>query len=134
MNKKCVLILPYFGKFNNYFQLFLKSCEKNPQYNWKIFTDNDECYVFPVNVEVIKTSLEEVKNIAESKLGFSICLDKPYKLCDYKPAYGLIFEEMIGEYEYWGHCDCDLIFGNLDKMLIPLLKKGYSKIRKIIKR
>ena len=27
MKKQCVLILPYFGKFNNYFSLFLRSCD-----------------------------------------------------------------------------------------------------------
>ena len=31
-NKKCVLILPYFGQFNNYFPIFLKSCGANPTY------------------------------------------------------------------------------------------------------
>lgn len=127
-NKKCVLILPYFGSFNNYFQLFLKSCEKNPTYDWIIFTDCSDKYDYPANVHVISMTLHELKKIAERKLGFPIRMETPYKLCDYKPAYGFLFEEYIKEYEYWGHCDCDLIFGNLEKILTPLLNKNYDKL------
>ena len=127
-NKKCVLLLPYFGKFNNYFQLFLNSCKKNPTYNWIIFTDCTDKYDYPVNVRVVPMTLYELKKIAEKKLGFSVRMETPYKLCDYKPAYGFLFEEYIEEYEYWGHCDCDLIFGNLEKMLTPLLSQNYDKL------
>lgn len=128
MIKKCVFILPYFGKFNNYFPLFLESCKKNSMYDWIIFTDCKEKYNYPENVDVISMTLDEMKKIAENKLGFSISMETPYKLCDYKPSYGFLFEEYIKDYEYWGHCDCDLIFGNLNEMLTPLLEKGYDKL------
>ena len=127
-NKKCLLILPYFGKFNNYFELFLKSCALNPGYNWLIFTDCKDEYNYPKNVCVVKMTLEELHKRANEKLGFEVSLDAPYKLCDYKPAYGFLFEEYIKGYEYWGNCDCDLLFGNLEKILTPLLNKGYEKL------
>ncbi|MCF2561212.1 hypothetical protein I6E06_01725 [Bifidobacterium boum] len=73
-------------------------------------------------------SLDEFKNIAAEKLGFSPCIPKPYKLCDFKPAYGLIAEDFIQGYEYWGHCDCDLLFGNLSGILTPILDLNYDKI------
>ena len=85
-NKKCILILPYFGKFNNYFELFLKSCALNPGYNWLIFTDCKDEYNYPKNVCVVKMTLEELHKRANEKLGFEVSLDAPYKLCDYKPA------------------------------------------------
>lgn len=126
--RQCLLILLYFGRFNNYFPLFLKSCSYNKKIDWLILTDTQDEYEYPPNVSVVYTVLEEVKLRAERKFGFSICMNNPYKLCDYKPSYGFLFEEYLKDYEYWGHCDCDLIFGNLDKMLIPLLKKGYDKL------
>ena len=126
--KKCVFILPYFGKFNNYFGLFLKSCGKNTEYNWLILTDDKEKYNYPSNVKVIYSTFDEIKELFKNKIGFEISLSSPYKLCDFKPTYGLVFEEYIQEYEYWGHCDCDVIFGNLDKMLSPLLNEGYDKL------
>ena len=52
MKKNCIFIIPYFGKFNNYFQLFLNSCSTNENYNWLILTDDDGKYDYPKNVEV----------------------------------------------------------------------------------
>lgn len=127
-NKRCVLILPYFGQFNNYFPFFLKSCGANPTYTWMIFTDNEFKYACPENVHVIKTTLDEIRKIANEKFGFKIVLESAYKLCDYKPAYGFLFEKYIKDFDYWGHCDCDLIFGNLEKNVTPLLNEDYDKL------
>lgn len=126
--KVCVLILVYFGRFNNYYPLFLKSCAMNPGFDWFIFTDNVDYYDYPENVFVIQTTLDEVRVKAREKFGFEVVLDSPHKLCDYKPAYGLLFENYIVEYKYWGYCDCDLIFGNLEQILLPLLNEGYDKL------
>lgn len=48
---KICLIIPYFGEFKNYFQLFLNSCANNPTINWLIFTDSDQAYFYPDNVK-----------------------------------------------------------------------------------
>ncbi|KAA8820752.1 DUF6625 family protein [Bifidobacterium vespertilionis] len=127
-DKQCVFILPYFGKFNNYFPLFLRSCGYNPSFDFFIFTDNTVEYDYPSNVHVISMTLDEFKTIAKSKLGFPPCIPSPYKLCDFKPAYGIIFEDYISDYKFWGHCDCDLVFGNLEKILSPILLQNYEKI------
>lgn len=100
----------------------------NPSFDWFIFTDCKDSYSYPSNVHIIYMNLSDVKDRAEQKLGFPVCLDQPYKLCDFKPAYGLLFEDYIQNYEYWGHCDCDVIFGNLSRNLSPLLDKGYDKV------
>lgn len=126
--KKCVIILPYFGKFNNYFQLFLRSCGYNKSYTFLIFTDNESVYDYPDNVKKIAMTLNDFKKNVEKKIGFRPCIPDAYKLCDFKPAYGLLFEEYIKGYEYWGHCDCDLIFGDLEKSLNPLLERDFDKI------
>lgn len=126
--KKCALLIAYFGSFNEYFSLFLKSCEKNPSFQWIIFTDCTKEYDYPSNVEIVKMSFQQVKARAEEKFGFKVSMETPYKLCDYKPVYGFLFEEYLEGYEYWGHCDCDLIFGNLEKLLTPLLEDNYDKL------
>ena len=43
---KKILIIPYFGKFNNYFELWLKSCEYNTDFDWLIFTDDKTNYQY----------------------------------------------------------------------------------------
>lgn len=128
MTSRCILILPYFGKFNNYFPLFLRSCGANPSIDFLVFTDDMTPYSYPTNVRVVPMTFDEFKANATKRLGFEPCLPTPYKLCDFKPAYGLLFEEYLEGYDYWGHCDCDLLFGNMTKILIPVLDREYDKI------
>lgn len=125
---KKILIIPYFGKFPNYYQLFLNSCEKNKSYNWLIVTDNEIEHKYPENVAVIKMSFSELKNKIQKLYKFEISLDRPHKLCDYKPAYGHIFSEYIADYDWWGHCDMDVIFGDLDNYISEELLKNYEKL------
>ena len=114
--KSIVLINCYFGRFPNYFNLFLDSCRKNSTLNFLFFTDNlvqDP----PENVSVINTSFDDLKEMFKGKFDFKIILDAPYKLCDYKPAYGYIFEEQIPNYMFWGHCDIDTLMGDLNSFI-----------------
>lgn len=126
--KPCVLILPYFGKFNNYFQLFLNSIEKNPSIELLIFTDSDQTFQIPKNVYIMKETFQHFSNRIKKKISPEIQLNQPYKLCDFKPTYGYVLSEFIKQYCYWGYCDCDLVFGNLQKLLLPLLDQGFDKI------
>ena len=104
----------YFGALPNYFQLWLRSCEYNEGISFYLFTDADSsAYVIPGNVRWINYSLERMRDRASEVLGFEAALYTPYKCCDFKPLYGEIFSEYIGEFDYWGHCDFDLIWGDL---------------------
>ena len=42
-----------------------------------------------------------------------------YKICDFKPAFGKLFEDYLSEYDFWGYSDIDLILGDLTKVLNP---------------
>ena len=59
---------------------------------------------------------------------FEITLSKPQKLCDYKCAYGVIFEDYIQDYDWWGHCDLDQIFGNLNMFVTEDMLRKYDKL------
>lgn len=126
--KKAVFIIPYFGKFNNYFNLFLNSCKYNPEYVWMIFTDDKTEYSYPENVIVYYMTFEEMHDLIQSKFDFEISLKYPYKLCDYRPAYGYIFDSYIIEYPFWGHCDTDLIWGQIENFIKEEDYQLYDKI------
>lgn len=126
--KKCVFIVPYFGRFPNYFELFLKSCEYNPDFNWLLISDIPYEGNLPSNVCMKKISFDDLKEKVQKKFDFQISLSSPYKLCDYKPAYGYIFEEWIKEYQYWGHCDIDTLMGNLSNFLTEDFLEKYDKV------
>ena len=95
MKKKCCFIIPYFGKLPKSFSVFLKTCATNPDFNWLLLTDDKQSFKYPSNVQVEYVSLQDVAKLADSKFGFHVKLDEAYKLCDFKPAYGYIFEEYI---------------------------------------
>lgn len=128
MKKKCCFIIPYFGKMPNFFQLFLKTCSYNPEYDWIIFTDDNYKYNYPPNVTVRIITFEKIREIVNEKFNFEVALTKPYKLCDLKPAYGYIFEEYIKEYEFWGHCDIDTLIGDLNYFITDELLNKYDKL------
>ena len=67
-----------------------------------------------------------MKNIIYKKIGTH--LKSVYKLCDYKPTYGYLFEEYIKEYKFWGYCDVDVIFGDLSKFVNEERLKNFDKI------
>ena len=114
---RIAIILPYFGKLPDYFGLFLNSCKENPTIDWYLFTDDRRTYAFPSNVYVEYMSFSDLKSFFQEKFDFDICLNTPYKLCDYKPAYGYIFSDLIKDYDFWGYCDLDLLWGNIRKFL-----------------
>lgn len=115
--KKIVFICPYFGAFPNYFNLTLKSIEYNKSIDWLIITDIKKEYNYPDNVKVINMTFTELRQKVQSCFDFDICLNKPFKMCDFRPAYGLIFKDYLDNYDFWGHCDFDCIYGDLRKFL-----------------
>ena len=127
--KSIVFIIPYYGTFPSYFQLWLDSCKLNPSVDWLIFTDIKTPYDYPPNVRIIDKSFMQLKDYIQSMFDFQIRLDAPYKFCDFKVAYGDIFQEYIRDYDYWGYCDIDVIWGDIRKFLTDkILDAGYDKI------
>jgi len=109
-----ILISCYFGKLPWYTAHFLKSCSYNRDIQFLIFTD-DLSYqeAAPENVQFTYMTLEEFNILATQKLSFTTRIDHAYKVCDFKPTYGLMFQSEIQDYDFWGHIDLDIIFGNI---------------------
>lgn len=125
---KLAFVIPYFGKFNNYFSLFLLSCSYNKGFDFLIFTDDKRQYNYPENVIVRYCFFEDMQRLIKRKMGNDACISFPYKLCDYKPMYGYIFSDYLYEYKAWGHCDTDLIFGDIGKFISENDFDKYDKI------
>lgn len=113
LRMKVVLLLPYFGKFDKLFPLWLASCKWNPHVYWMIFTDDKSDYEYPANVKVHYMSFKELKSKIQSLYDFPISLETPYRLCNFKPAYGEIFSEYLEGYDAWGYCDNDMVYGQI---------------------
>jgi hypothetical protein len=119
MGKVC-FIVPYFGEEPYWFNYFLHSAANNKNYAWLIFT-NFTLGISSSNIKHIKLTLHEFNNYVSNRLGLETNIENPYKICDFKPAFGDIFKEYIQHFDYWAYCDTDIILGDLDLFLIDIL-------------
>lgn len=126
--KKIIYIVPYFGHFPDFFKMWLLSCQYNPTIDWMILTDDKTEFDYPPNVHVYYMSFEELKKHIQSKYDFPIGLSTPYRLCDYKVAYGDIFSEKITDYDFWGYCDIDMFWGDIRSFLTKERLEKFDRI------
>lgn len=97
MPLKKVLICPFFGPFPPWMNKF----EWPKGYHM-----------------IIDTDLSDFKLRVKQKLG----IDYPGiygsgKVWDMRCALGLLYEDEIKGYDWWGHCDLDVVFGDVDKFV-----------------
>lgn len=126
---KIGLIIPWFGMLPTYFPFFIKGCEHNKDIlDIHIFTDSYFDIELPTNIIVHHISFDDLITKISDKVQFQVKINNPYKLCDYKPLLGKIFEEDIIDYEFWGYGDIDVIYGDLKKFLKPDFLEKYDII------
>lgn len=126
---KIAMIICWMGEMPDYFKIWEYSCSKNPNYDFLVFTDHPQKCRF-TNVKFIKFSLKDFNNLATKKTNVKVDVKKPYKLCDFRPAYGLIFEDYLKGYDFWGHCDIDQIFGIIGNFVDDEMLEKYDKINR----
>lgn len=74
-------------------------------------------------------SFEDLKRrIIKVFEGEIISFERPYKICDFRPAYPEIFPEIINQYDYWGYFDIDTLWGDILKFLPENSDKRYNKL------
>lgn len=129
VQKRLALISCFFGKLPWYFDYFSHSCRYNDTVDFIIITD-DLLYnkQLPSNIKMLHSSLEEISNLISFKLQFDVNISYGYKMCDFKPAYGVIFADFLRGYDFWGHIDIDLIFGDIRSFMTDELMAQYDII------
>ncbi len=116
-NFKITIIILYNNPWPEWFNYFLRSCETNKSINWLIFSENKEPGIIPENVRFVHISAKDLSIRIKEKLGIDPVINHPFKYSDFKPAYGVIFEDYIKDSALWGYCDVDLIFGDFSKFI-----------------
>lgn len=124
--KICVISV-YFGKLPNYLPLWLKSCQENQTIDFLLVTDQVPTVALPSNVHLLPYTLDKMRQRITEMVGFEVALARPYKCCDYRPLYGLLFAEQLQGYDYWGHCDMDMMFGDIRAFADKYQLEKYDK-------
>lgn len=127
-NKRCCFITTWFGEFPSWFSYFLKSCETNSKFDFMIFTDQNINFKYPSNVIINSMTMAGFNDLIDAKLNTNFKVELPYKLCDFKAMYGYLYSDYLKRYDYWGFCDLDLVFGNIDKFVSKYIYNNYDII------
>jgi hypothetical protein len=112
------LIAPHFGDRPSWFPLVVRSMATNPDVHWLLYTERPVTDA-PPNVTVQLCEFEDLAARIQANFAFQISLERPYKLCDFRPAFGEIFAPELAGYDFWGHSDLDVIFGRIRDHLPP---------------
>lgn len=117
MKNRIALIIPYFGEWPFWIDLYMHSCKFNKEVDFFFYTD---CGIPQIadgvaNLHFISIRFADYCKKVSDKLGIVFSPENPYKLCDLKPFYGYIHEDLLEEdrFGFWGFGDVDLIWGDI---------------------
>lgn len=111
------MICGFVGPLPRYVPLFLASCKANSDVDFLIFGDRLPNFAIADNVRLLHLGLSDLQARLEQVLGFAVALATPYKICDFRPTFGQVFQEYLVGYDFWGLCDMDMILGNVRSVI-----------------
>lgn len=119
-----VFILTMFGTPHAWVDQYIQNVAKlgDSGWHWKIFTPHT-INNLPKNVQVHPMTLDEFNELVKQKIGldngnFLNERGVPDKnMSDYYIANGVIFEDYIKDYEFWGITNWDVVYGQLSNFV-----------------
>lgn len=126
--KKIAIVLTYFGTPKPYFKFFLESAAKNNTVDFFFAGMDQKLIPNEPNFHYIAFSIFSFKRRLEEITKESGIVIYPYKSAEYRPAIGLIFDDILKDYDYWGYCDPDIILGNIRGILDKVLEEEYQRV------
>lgn len=111
---KKLLITPWFGQLPEWFSLWEENIARLEPYGYEVLRVHD---------------LQFFKDRVYDKLGVS-CPIVPGegKIHDYRCAFGVLFEEELQGYDFWGHTDFDCLYGRVWDWVTEDLLSRYDLI------
>jgi hypothetical protein len=110
------MLIPYFGRWPEWIDLFVESCKWNPKVLWRFYSDCGEPENRADNVEVVNVTFADYKALVSERLGLRFNPTDPYKLCDVKPCLAYIHERDVTGFRFFGFGDIDVIYGDIGKV------------------
>lgn len=125
---KKVFLITEFGKPFDWTPQYLENIAKLGKYGWywKIFTPNQYDNV-PQNVEIVNMTIEQYADLVKEKLDVRPNLFITPKgipsvhITDFYIFSGIIFEDYIKGFDFWGITNMDVVYGRLDNFVSDTL-------------
>ena len=119
MLPRILILVPYFGPWPEWIEFFLATCRWNSTIDWVFFSDAGPPGRLAVNLRYVPMTLTEFSHLAHRSLGCAVTIRHGYKVCDFRLAFGQIFEEYVRGYDCFGWSDVDVVYGDLRHFLTP---------------
>lgn len=107
---------------------FIEACRCNPTITWLLFHDGKPPANCAANVHIESMTLLEFEELASARLEISCAAIKGCKVCDFRPTFGILFREALRAFEFWGHCDLDVVWGRIRAFLTEPLLATYHVV------
>lgn len=120
------VIVTWFGTLPPYFSAWIESAERNSDIDFLIFSDCD-IVSESANIKFSRMSLADTIKMFESKLNRNINIKNSYKFCDCRAFFGLAYADYLKNYDFWGYCDIDLVFGDIREFLTDDILSKYDR-------
>jgi hypothetical protein len=108
-----LIVMPYFGQWPEWMDLFLETCRWNPSITWLFLSDALPPARRVSNVYYEPSHLAQIQQLATGALGVPMPIPRAYKICDLRLAFPAMFQEYGHGYDYIGWGDVDVVYGNL---------------------
>lgn len=116
---RAIIISAYIGPLPGWFPLWARSAGCNPGVDFLVVTDQPEPPGMPANVTFRHATLADLQRHWSQHCQIDVALTSPYKLNDFKPLFWTLVPD-IADYDYWGFCDLDVLFGDLTPIVSTL--------------
>lgn len=126
--KKIGVMIPYFGKFPEWSDLYFETLQRNKTIDFIFFTDCETGKYKAENIIFHKISFEDYVASVNQKLDFTFTPANPYKLCDLRPLFGFIHSDVFVPYDFYGWTDMDILFGDIRSFYTDEIFEKYDVI------
>lgn len=117
MKYKVAQVIPYFGKWPEWIELYFYSCSRNLMIDFIFYTDCPLPKHIYANTIVHTCSYDKYCQLVSERLGIDFHIQHSYKLTDLKPFMGIIHQDDFKDYDFWGFGDLDLVYGDLSMLV-----------------
>ncbi len=122
-------VIIWVGKLPNTFDVWFQSLKQNTDFDFFLFTDQPRTdQYFAPNFNWNYLDLNQFNGLITTKLNQNFGVTNAYKIADFKPVYGKLFNSYLTQYTHWGYCDNDILLGKISNFIKPDLLINYDKL------
>ena len=123
---RIALLIPYFGTFPEWSELYFETLRANPSIDFIFFTNVRDHGYRGDNLHFEELNFEDYVQLANQRLNIRFKPGSPYKLCDLRPFYGALHQSELSAYDFYGWCDMDILFGDIRSFYTEDLLASYD--------